>query len=245
MSAWDKFVQKTLLELRNGAPIPAYFGPLIALLRQEHSQSTVADFQEEEEPEIVAEDPEDELIQEEDADTEPIEEVPEEQPRQTKSQRVPEDESLWFNSTRNAKQPPPAIHDSDSSFEFVPQTNQRVETMESDSGPVEEPVIEEEEDNVEPEVSEIEEPEDSNKETGFSDYFRQIGDMVFGQYWYPLETVIPRMTLESKFMTTFKVTKYERLKGVMIDQTRKQLKASNQLMFRRRQDEEEDMDEYE
>lgn len=250
MSAWDKFVQRTLIELRNGAHIPAYFGPLIALLSQEQSQSTIAEFPEEEEQEVA---PDDELLNEEEDNTQ-IEEFTEEAPKQEpslpvkqKATRTDEDDTAWFNSTRNAKNPPPAIHESDdSSFEAIPQTTNQIIESESEP-PIDEPIIEEEEADEEYNVDVSEtadqeiEPEPSRQ--SYADYFRQVGDMVFGKYWYPMEsTVIPRMTLESKLMTTFRVSKFERLKGVMIDQGKRQ--ASNKLRFSRRREEEEDVDEY-
>ena len=69
--------------------------------------------------------------------------------------------------------------------------------------------------------------------------------MVFGQYWYPITTTIPRMTLESKLMATFKVSKFDRLKTIMLEQARKQTNTSNKLMFSRRAAEPEEEEEYE
>ncbi|KAH0790718.1 hypothetical protein GPJ56_005313 [Histomonas meleagridis] len=47
--------------------------------------------------------------------------------------------------------------------------------------------------------------------------FREIGDHIFGQYWFPIDTVIPRLTMDSKLMVTFRTSNFNRLKRLITD----------------------------
>ena len=60
--------------------------------------------------------------------------------------------------------------------------------------------------------------------------FREIGSSVFNKYWYQMKTIVPRMTLESKLMATFKTSKFNRLKKLM---TEAKKQTSNKLRFSR------------
>lgn len=62
--------------------------------------------------------------------------------------------------------------------------------------------------------------------------FREIGMNMFEKYWYPMKTIVPRMTLESKLMATFKPSKFHRLKKLM---TEAKKSTSNKLKFVRAQ----------
>ena len=136
-------------------------------------------------------------------------------------------ESLILNSTKNALQaPPPALES---------------ESFASQSPPPSPPSPQPSQDVPESEPS----FQSDRPRAGYAEYFREIGDMVFGQYWYPITTTIPRMTLESKLMATFKVSKFDRLKTIMLEQARKQTNTSNKLMFSRRAAEPEEEEEYE
>jgi hypothetical protein len=105
--------------------------------------------------------------------------------------------------------PPPALVISDTS-ESQLRSSVKPDSTESSSG---------------------EEMDESDKDEGydFAKHFRSAGDEVFDRYWYPLDTVIPRLTLESRLMATFKVSIFERLKGVMLEKAKKE--ASDKLKF--------------
>lgn len=60
--------------------------------------------------------------------------------------------------------------------------------------------------------------------------FREIGVNVFDKYWYPMNTIVPRMTPESKLMATFKTSKFNRLKKLM---TEAKKQTNNKLKFSR------------
>ncbi|KAK8870542.1 hypothetical protein M9Y10_008428 [Tritrichomonas musculus] len=60
--------------------------------------------------------------------------------------------------------------------------------------------------------------------------FREISVNVFEKYWYPMKTIVPRMTPESKLMATFKPSKFNRLKKLM---TEAKKQTSNKLRFSR------------
>ena len=55
---------------------------------------------------------------------------------------------------------------------------------------------------------------------------------MFDKDWYPMKTIVPRMTLESKLMATFKPSKFHRLKKLM---TEAKKSTSNKLKFVRAQ----------
>ena len=249
MSAWDHFVQRTLLDLKNGAKIPEYFGCLINLLSKQQSSNFIVDFSRPPPPP----DSDDDFISLDVVKPKPaakpkpspVKQAPKQKPSPVKQAQETSQASLIFDSAQNVQaQPPPPAMESDS-FESTPQSPTQIQ-MQPES---ESPSYESEHKTDEPATVEDEEEEvnevSQDRARGYSEYFREIGDMVFGQYWYPIDTTIPRMTLESKLMTTFKVSKFERLKEIMLEQARKQTTTSNKLMFSRRTEEDNEENEEE
>ena len=57
-------------------------------------------------------------------------------------------------------------------------------------------------------------------QNNYASKFREIGDSIIGAYWFPIETTIPRLTLESKLMSSFKVSKFKHLMNAMNDRFR-------------------------
>jgi len=66
----------------------------------------------------------------------------------------------------------------------------------------------------------------------FSKEFRAISDPLFGKYWAPLDTIIPRFTLESKLMSTFKAKRYSKLFNTMNEKYA--TNGTNKLRFERK-----------
>ena len=60
--------------------------------------------------------------------------------------------------------------------------------------------------------------------------FREISVNVFDKYWYTMDTIVPRMTPDSKLMATFKTSKFNRLKKLM---TEAKKQTNNKLRFSR------------
>ena len=240
MSAWDHFVQRTLLDLRNGAQVPEYFGCLISLLTKGQSPQLIVDFSKP----APRPDSDDDFISIDVVKPKPTQKTkqspakptPKQKPSPEKPAQETSQASLIFDSVQNMQPPPPPPPPESESFESTPQSPVRV-PPESEAS-----YESETKSDGRAQVAEEEDEGDESQERirRYSEDFRDIGDMVFGHYWYPIETTIPRMTLESKLMTTFKVSKFERLKEIMLEQARKQTTTSNKLMFARRTEDDND-----
>ena len=232
--SWEIFVKKTTNEINNGCPLPSYFGSISLLfpqnnIKENNIQKTLA--------KETTLDSSDELISINSArlpikptqilQTEPksIEIVNEKKKIENESSASWE-ESLSRRTQPQIKRPPPAFSDSNNSEESVPISRNKFEEEENILEKDNNEFYEEEEEEI------IENQNNNLNNFNYSSVFRNLGDVVYGKFWAPIETIIPRLTLDSKLMTSFRTKKYNRLFKTMNEKY--QNPGSNKLQFRRK-----------
>lgn len=200
MEDWNHFVQRTLLELRNGAPIPEYFGcliPLMSIQSQPMILPNSTPFR------VKPEAMDDEFIS--------LDVVRPNQRKTPKPPYSPTSESEWLKSPMAVQKKPPM-----SPQEYESESSN---TMQSPAK------------NISTSF-ESEQMQSEEEAENYTEKFRSIGDSVFGEFWFPITTKVPRFTLESRLMANFKPSKYQRLFKLMSEKYNKS--GANKLTFQRK-----------
>lgn len=134
-------------------------------------------------------------------------------------------ESITRKEEPKANKPPPVFVDSDGdeSSVFVPPKASKHKKIQQNS----------ETDNASERLERQYSDVESNADDAMFNYanaFREIGDAVFGKYWVPIEdTVVPRLSLDSKLLTSFRVKRFEKLCKQLTETSR-----GNSLTYSRR-----------
>ncbi|EAY19942.1 hypothetical protein TVAG_401960 [Trichomonas vaginalis G3] len=187
------------------------------------------------------------ITDEQNSDNESWKEYPANNNKQTvKVEEQDDSDDSWGSYTRKeepqAKKPPPQLSDSDQeeSSSYVPIKKSK--SSRSDEPP---PESKQNQDSDSEDSSVFIPPKKSKDSTSqksgsngnddnfnYALAFREIGDAVFGKYWVPIEdTAIPRLNLDSKLWTTFKVKRFEKFCKQLSDYSK-----GNSLTYARRAD---------
>lgn len=168
---------------------------------------------------------------EEEEETNDFDFVPVKQKQQRNEQKTPfkdtgdnDSDSSAGSFTRKeepkVKRPPPAFNSDDESSMIQP-----VQKKKKPLPPVKEEYYNSDEESqqeikekdagkqsFQEEEEEEEQQQDQQQDIDYASKFREIGDAIYGRYWAPIEgTAIPRMNLESRLFTTFKVKKFNKI----------------------------------
>lgn len=222
--SWSAFVKSSLNDLRSGSEVPDYFGCLSHVLARSEPANWV---------EIETDQAPVEVHEERRPEPEP-EQEPEREPEQ-EPEPEPEEEEVMSDI------PHEDIQSIDSPIQ---KTRQRSSVQYVSQVSDSEPVVTESEatfmrsreavTEVEPEVVEEEEISEAKPQKSFADEFRSLGDGVYERYWKPFSENVPQLTKESKMMTSFRPSRYSRIKKAMQAKFEgKEQEPGSKLLFRR------------
>ena len=204
--SWSAFVKGSLNELRSGSEVPDYFGCLASVL----ARSEPANWVEIEEKQASIE--KEEAHEEEE---EAVSDIPHEDIQSFDSpiQKAKQRDSVQYVSQVSDTEP--VVTESEATFMKSKEAVTEVDV---------EPEVEEEE-----EIVEVARPQRS-----LADEFRNLADGIYERYWKPFSEEVPRLTKESKMMTSFKPSRYARIKKAMQAKFEgKEQEPGAKLLFRR------------
>ncbi|OHT17441.1 hypothetical protein TRFO_12406 [Tritrichomonas foetus] len=242
-SKWEYFVQSVLKDLQNGARIPEYFGCLIPLLTRDAPPVVLPNSTPFKDNQI---DTDDDFISIDVVKPSKQQQKPkqqqniQQQQQQQMQQQMQQMQFQQMNMNQNSQSPQQMQQDQYIDMQQPSSFSPRP-WLASNNNKSPPPPLQESEGSYESPQKEESPPQspmnayEQNESDDYSHYaaqFREIGDSVYGKYWYPVTTMVPRMTLESKLMVTFKVSRFNRLKKMMTDAKQ----TSNKLRFSRQKD---------
>ena len=204
--SWSAFVKGSLNELRSGSEVPDYFGCLASVL----ARSEPANWVEIEKKQASIE--KEEAHEEEE---EAVSDIPHEDIQSFDSpiQKAKQRDSVQYVSQVSDTEP--VVTESEATFMKSKEAVTEVDV---------EPEVEEEE-----EIVEVARPQRS-----LADEFRNLADGIYERYWKPFSEEVPRLTKESKMMTSFKPSRYARIKKAMQAKFEgKEQEPGAKLLFRR------------
>ena len=204
--SWSEFVKGSLNELRCWSEVTDYFGCLASVL----ARSEPANWVEIEEKQASIE--KEEAHEEEE---EAVSDIPHEDIQSFDSpiQKAKQRDSVQYVSQVSDTEP--VVTESEATFMKSKEAVTEVDV---------EPEVEEEE-----EIVEVARPQRS-----LADEFRNLADGIYERYWKPFSEEVPRLTKESKMMTSFKPSRYARIKKAMQAKFEgKEQEPGAKLLFRR------------
>lgn len=231
---WRNFVLQTLNDLRTGAEPPDYFGCIRDLIIDAQNTNSLPDFpQANFQPNVSDEDNyqnyHTENLNKQHKTKTVIPQSPPEISSSEQSPNVihPKETNQLYNytvdhSSLNSLSESQQENHVSQSLSSPPKFQRKGKTQFNEfheSEPIQE--FEFQQQNPEEEEEEYHESEShttysqlGQKET-YESRFRAIGDSIIGTYWYPVDTIIPRLTLDSKLMCSFKTSKFKSLMNAM------------------------------
>lgn len=205
--SWSAFVKGSLNELRSGSEVPDYFGCLASVLARSEPANWVEI--EKKQSSISVHEEKEEPHEEEEA----VSDIPHEDIQSFDSpiQKAKQRDSVQYVSQVSDTEP--VVTESEATFMKSKEAVTEVE-----------PEVEEEE-----EIIEVARPQRS-----LADEFRNLADGIYERYWKPFSEEVPRLTKESKMMTSFKPSRYARIKKAMQAKFEgKEQEPGAKLLFRR------------